>query len=245
MTRELEQTIRRIKKETPEFSDGAEILASVVKTLKKQGRLPNRLPEQTKAESAEKPRDLVQETFNLLGNLREPIAEEREVFEQKGYVFITIEAKPLGEVLDENEEYFGFVDPSKNLSSYTPPQTFGVAINPNKLRIERSNNSSQAQQLRMIEEHLQKEIKSIVPDAKAIMLPATGYAQADIQFQKENDGKKLLPDFYARALDTTVGSNVADVGRPDPDDQLDVYDWGADDGADYVWAVPALVFLRK
>lgn len=236
---------QRLRQEKPEFTIGTRLVDDLIDSLEKQGLLPEKLPEQKTPESVEQSRDLRTETFNLLGNLREPTAEEREALEKKGYIFTTIEAKSLAQVYDENPEYFDHVNSSEVLRAYTPPKSFTVAINPDKFRTSRSTNSSQAKQLRMIEENSHSGIELAFPDAKEIMLPATGYAQLDIKFQKSHDGKKLLPDFFARALDTTSGSLVADVGRAHPVGRLFVYAWRAGDGHAHVWASPAVVFLQK
>ncbi len=193
----------------------------------------------------EAPRDLRQETFDLLANLIDPSAEEREAFERKGAIFLPVEAKSLQQVYDENSTYFGYLNESGTLRSYIPPQAFEVAVFPNKLRIARSNNSSQFKQLRLTEEFSQKEIEPEFPGAKAIMLPATGTAQIDIAYQKRNEGKVLIPDFWARCLDATSGSRVAYVGRPRPDNRLRVVGWDADRGGARVWALSAVVFVRK
>lgn len=193
----------------------------------------------------DKPPDLRQETFDLLGTLRGPSPQERKALGEQGFIFFTVYAKPLGQILAEEREYFKHVHPSKGLRFYTPPQDFKVAIKPREpreLRLPRSNISSRAGQLRMIAEYSRKQIETEVPGAKAIMLPATGYAQLDIAFQKQHDGEKLFKDFRAQALDTTVGSIVASVGRGRPDDPLSVESgWNPF----RVWAVPAVVFPRK
>ncbi len=193
---------------------------------------------------AEVHRNLVKETFDLLGNLRGPTNGEREIFVREGFVFLTVEAKSLGQFVEENAEYFGHVNPSAGLRAYTPPQNFEIAINYKQVRVPQSNNSSQEEQLRMIEEYSKDKIEKLIPSARAIMLPATAYAQADFAFQKIPDSQ-LLTDFWARALDTTVESSVAHVGRGHPDGPLGVGGWCRDDGFHLVWAVPAVVFPRK
>lgn len=249
MVQEARELARRVEKEVPEFRTGARLLASFVASLEEQGLLPTRLRETSlqkpATESTEKPRDLAQETFDLLGSLRESTDQERQILKEKGFIFLTVDAKSLARVRAENEEYFWYTNPSETLQEYTPPQSFEVAINPGELRLIRSNNSSQSKQLRMIGEYSQREIATVVPGAKAIMLPATGYAQLDIKYQKENDGAKLLPDFWARALDITVVPDVADVGRRHPDVRLLVDGWDRGYGPSDVWAVPAVVFVRE
>lgn len=165
---------------------------------------------------AAKPKDLVAATFELLERVGEPTLEEQEALTRKGFIFLPVAAKSLSQVYDDNQEYFGFVNSSQSLKSYAPPQTFEIALKPNALRIPKSNNCSQEKQLQMIGEYSQREIEQEIPNAKAIMLPATGYAQADIEFQKRNNGQKLFADYWVRALDTTIDPYVADVGRDLP-----------------------------
>lgn len=200
---------------------------------------------QLQLESSPKPPDLRQVTFDLLANTREPYAKERQLIEKRDGVFLPVEAKSLAQVYTENTEYFGYVNPSEVLRNYTPPLAFEVAVFPSKLKIPRSNNSTQAKQLRLTEYYSKEQIEPEFPEAKAIMLPATGLVQIDIGYQKRNNGKVLLPDFWARALDTAVGSIVASVGRSCPDLGLSVGYWGAGSGNHDVWALPAVVFLRK
>ena len=195
--------------------------------------------------SSEALRDLRKETFDLLAIIREPTAEERQEIEKRDGVFLPVEAKSLETVYSENSEYFRYVNPSESLRSYTPPQAFEVAIFPNKLKIPRSNNKSQENQLRLTEDYSKEQIEPEFPEAKAIMLPATGLVQIDIGYQKRNNGKVLIPDFWVRALDTTVDSYVARVGRFHPDYGLGVHYWDAGHGDPHVWALPAVVFLRK
>lgn len=202
------------------------------------------LPAQVQAETIETPRDLRQETYELLANLREPTSKERKAFKKRGFVFLTVDAKSLGQICEEEAGYFGFINSSQGLRTYTPPQAFEIAVNPKKLRIPRSNNSSQDKQLRLTKEHSQKEIEPISAGARAVMLPATAIAQADVEYQKQNS-EVLLPDFWVRALDTTVGPDVASVGRDRPSDRLRVSDWGRGHGLPSVWALSAVVFVKN
>lgn len=234
---------------------GAQLTRDWAESLLKQDLITETLPVKIIDENGqvqtevtgpfEQPRDLLKETLALLANLREPTQKERETLEKKGAIFLPVEAKSLQQVYDKNKGFFAFLNESESLRGYTPPQAFEVAVFLNKLRIDRSNNSSQAKQLLLTEEFSQKDIEPELPDAKAIMLPATGIAQIDITYQKRNNGQVLIPDFWVRALDTTFGSGVADVGRDHPDDRLSVNDWRAVDGDPRVWALPAVVFVRK
>lgn len=188
--------------------------------------------------------DLRAETFNLLGSLREPTVEEQAAIKEKGGIILEVEAKSLQQVYDENPGYFDYVNSSKSLREYTPPQAFKVAVFPQKLRIPKSNNSTRAEQLEQTGEYSKSKIEPDFPGARAIMLPLTGIAQLDIGFQKENHGKKLLVDFWVGALDE-VGSHVADIGRGRPGDRLDAGTWYSDYRYPYVWALSTVVFTRE
>ena len=95
----------------------------------------------------------------------------------------------------------------------------------------------------MIETESQK-LQQEFPDARLIMLPVTTYAQADYAY-KEMTGKPLLPNFFARGIDTISGVGAAGVGRSGPAGPFRVRDWRADLGDPGVGAVPAVVFVWK
>lgn len=194
------------------------------------------------AETAPKP-DLRAATYELLSRLREPSGEERDAL--KGYLFFRVSAESLAQVMEEKGNYLGYVDPSEKLRSYAPPGDFVVAVDPNMLRLPGSNNSSQAEQLRMTEAYSKDSIESILPQAKAIMLPSTALVQMDITYQEEHNGKKLFPDFRVRALEETVGPYAANVGRGHPGLGLRVSGWFAGLGYSDVWVCPAVVFVRQ
>lgn len=238
----LRQILEQIPQGDPEDPD-RQFLQGLVSVAEGYNSISKDHP--AESEEPSEPRDLVQETFDLLGNLREPTAEEKEILENNGFVFFTVEAKSLEQVNQDSRQYIDYLHPSEKLRAYTSPQEFVVAIKPSELRLAESNNSSQGKQLKMITEYSQNKLEKLVPSAKAVMLPATGYAQADIEFQRTKDGQKLFPDFWARALDATVDSFVAHVGRGHPGYGLRVGGWSRAYGFHRVWAVPAVVFPRK
>ena len=191
----------------------------------------------------------IQATFELLTKVREPLPSEREALLAKGFVFLSIEAKSLSVIVAENPDYFwigesDFIKARFQLRDYTPPAMV-VGMNPTQLAIEDSFNESQARQLELIEKYSAQHIEPDSPGAKAIMLPASIYAQADIAYAGERDGEKLFKNFYARALDQSLGQYVTFIGRDEPNYRLDVRSWLADDGRSVVRAVPAVVFLQK
>ena len=198
--------------------------------------------------------DLRERTYELLSLVREPSKEEREVLEKKmNLVILSLEAKPLSKVVAADPNYFwdgelDYVNGKSELRDFTPPALV-VAINPDPKHIALHDSFIQSRptQLVMIEEYSQRVIEKEFPDAKAIMLPATGYAQADwiYNHRPETKSKILFRNFYARALDNTSGVYAADVGRYRPDYRLHVRGWNVDDGLGNVGGVPAVVFLRK
>ncbi len=93
----------------------------------------------------------------------------------------------------------------------------------------------------MIDEHSQT-LQAEFPDVRAVMLPVTGYAQADRAY-KEITGKVLFRNHFARALDMVSEVFAARVGRDDPGHPLDARGWDARHGYRRIGGVPALVFL--
>lgn len=222
--------------------DLAKIVAGVREAYGQDIPLPQTKPSER---SVKTQLNLREETYELLANLKEPTPEEREAFRKQGFVFLPIGPKSLGQFYEEEAGYFGYVNSSDALRKYKPSQFFEIAVNPKKLRIPRSNDSSQEKQLRLTKEHSQKEIEPISAAARAVMLPATAIAQADIEYQKQNNGKVLIPNFWVRALDTTVGPYVAYVGRNHPADPLSVHDWRRFGGLPNIWALSAVVFVKN
>lgn len=194
------------------------------------------------AETSAKPIDLRQATLQLLFTVREPSSAEQEALEKRGFSLFHIGNESLDQLIGKYPYHFWDVNDSQRLRRYTPPAMV-VAMRPENLALSDSFKRSQIEQLAMIEEYA-KSIREELPDAHAVMLPASAYAQADIAYMEETT-QPLFSNFYARALDQTDGSSVADVGRNVPGDQLHIHDWGADYGFPYIGAVPAVVFLQK
>ena len=210
-------------------------------------------PASTAASTVEKqtPLDLRQKTYELLSMVREPNAQERKSLTDKGFIFLPIEAKTLVQVVGEHPDHFWsgqlqYINglPYDDLRTYVP-KPMEVAFNPRQLFIPDSFTKTQAVQLRMTEEYTKANFEKELPDAKALMLPATVEAQADIVYHKMTKGQVLFRDRFARALDRTADSIVAHVGRDHPDHRLHVHDGDADDGRGNVGVPLAVVFLRK
>jgi hypothetical protein len=198
--------------------------------------------------------DLRDRTYELLSLVRQPSKEEREVLERKmKLVVLRLQAKSLSRVVAYDPNYFksgelAFLDSTSELRDFTPP-SLAVAINPDPeyIALRGSFGVSRATQLVMIEEYSQGVIEKEFPEAKAIMLPATSYAQADWIYNHRYGtiGKILFGNIFTRALDNFSELAAARVGRDHPDDRLIVFGWGADHGRCRVGGVPAVVFLRK
>ncbi len=192
--------------------------------------------------------DLRQQTYELLKKVRHPSDAEKEASEKKGLVFLPLASKALPQVVEKDPDCFwsddsDYVNSRKELRDFVIPEMV-VALNPNQLALPDSFNKSRATQLEMIDTYSKDEIEKEFPDAKAVMLPAVGYAQADIVY-KQIAGKVLFRDFFARALDDTSRVNAAFVGRNYPDGKLSVAGWYAGFGIDDIGAVPAVVFIQK
>jgi len=95
----------------------------------------------------------------------------------------------------------------------------------------------------VIEEYSQS-LQLELPDARAIMLPSTGYAQADIAFKKTT-GRVLIEHYFARALDDLSNVHSASVGRCHRSERFHVSELNEWDPSMWVKTVPAVVFVRN
>lgn len=189
--------------------------------------------------------DLRQQTYDLLSHVREPLAEEKEALKGRGLVFLSIGRKSYAQVVAEDEGYFlsgelDYANVRPQLRDYVLPVAAEVGLNPTELALRGSFNKSRADQLERIKEYSQL-LQLELPDARAIMLPSTGYAQADKAY-KLATGEVLFRNYFARVLDDLSGF-VAAAGRDVPSRQFRVDDWNADYGYGPVGAVPAVVFV--
>ena len=189
------------------------------------------------------PKPEVQATTFTLSTEQRQALKERARGEKKEVVVYTIQPRSITVQLQEDGQYFIFVNDSPNLRELVRPQTFDIAFFVDKKQkwarpIPKSNNSSLQRQRELIEGDFSQSLNT--PGVKAIMAHAYVLTQADIAHQKKT-GTVLIPDYFARTPDETFGSDVARVGRRHPGRRLDVDDWRRDDGRDYVWALPAIV----
>lgn len=186
---------------------------------------------------------------DLLRLVREPTSiEKQDILKKKGLIFLPVQSKSLAQFVVENQDYFWsdglrHVNSTSQLRDYVPP-VMEVAVNPTQLALPDSFNKSRTTQFNMIEQYSKDEIEPEFPEARAIMLPSTAYAQVD-KVYSEREGEALLKNFYARALDNDSMLYAVIVGRPHPDCKLRAVGWKAVWGNGIVAAVPAVVFLRK
>lgn len=94
------------------------------------------------------------------------------------------------------------VDNVARIITYTPPVALEVAFNSRRPFLPDGYDKAQPEQLELVEWYSRSEIEPEFPDAKALMLPATVLAQADVAYLAKA-GKPLLEarHHYARALD--------------------------------------------
>ena len=165
----------------------------------------------------------------------------KEALESRGFVIFPIEPKSLDQILDEQSEYFDYVNPSKVLRDFKPPEAIEIAIHKERPALPDSNYRTQKEQIEMIRDwgRVTKQETGLT-NLQIRMGHASECAQADIAYQKQC-GRKLFPDFFARTLDKTTGSGVASVGRPFPESRLRVLVWYAVHGRSIVCAVPVVV----
>lgn len=229
--------------------------------LGKYGEIPLTFaaaPASNTTSSVEKPPqlDLRERTYQLLSKVRAPSVEERKSLVHKGFFFLPIEAKTLAQVVGEHPKHFWLDEleyinnfPYDDLRTYVP-RVMEVAVNPKQLFLEDSFQNSfgktQAEQLAMIEEYSITKVEKNFPDAKALMLPATVEAQADIAYFQMTKGEVLFRNGFVRALDRMMDSNdFARIGRSSPDSLLGVHGYSVDYGGLLVGAPLAVVFLQK
>jgi len=250
MIKELEQTLKRIAKETPQFADGAEIVASVVKTLRKQGRLPDKLPEQPQ-ETTVAEQLVIRERFT---------EEEKEALRNNGAVIYTLR----GETIQSQKEAqnakgkpsFGdIIDAGKRLLA-VPAKQCQVAIfpTPDEFFVPGSFNKNTQTQERLAAEDAKRlgleSVTQIIPDTAATLTEITFQhldATGGWLFGEEYAAACGLEWVYGRTKNPTnsSGSHVAYVGDARPVSGLGVHDWHRGRGRRYVGAVRLVVPIEN
>ncbi|EKD84785.1 MAG: hypothetical protein ACD_38C00161G0006 [uncultured bacterium] len=196
--------------------------------------------------------DRRQQTYDLLKLVRKPLTEEKEVLRRsRGIVFLPVNERSYAQVVSENIGHFrsgeldyvlGYVVGKIQLINYKLPAAIEVGFNPEAM-VWHGGNGSRAGQLEVIEEYSQS-LQLELPDARAIMLPSTGYAQADIAFKKTT-GRVLIEHYFARALDDLSNVHSASVGRCHRSERFHVSELNEWDPSMWVKTVPAVVFVRN
>ena len=176
--------------------------------------------------------------------------QTRDALAKEGYTFVVdIESVSIGQLaIDEaTSQHFDYFNPSKNVWGIVPLR-MEVAINPNKLRIKKSNSKSTDTQIRMIQKEerslkgkLPKEVRGLISTP---MQSASVLVQLDFKYQKET-GKVLFTDWSGRTDDQTVSDSTANVGRSDPTKKLSVGAWMRGDGYNRLFAVFVVVLPQK
>lgn len=190
--------------------------------------------------------DLRQQTYEHLYLVREPSEQEKEALERRGIVFIPLETKSYAQVVAEDPDYFlqdelKYANARPQLKDYVLPVAVSVGLKPTELALPGSFSKSRDVQLQMIDAY-SRQLQTEFPDARAIMLPSTGYAQADRAYKLQT-GEVLFKNYFARALDDLSGVSAACAGRYDPAGRFGVDVWDARGGDVGVGGVPAVVFV--
>lgn len=192
--------------------------------------------------------DLRLQTYELLSMVREPSTEEQEALKARGIVFLPADTRTYAQVVAGDPGHFWkdelkYANERSVLKGYKLPVATTFGVSPTELAISGSFGQPMQAQLEMIEARSQA-LQQEFPDARAIMLPVTAYAQADHAY-KETTGEVLFPNFFARGLDMLSEVYAASAGRLDPSRQFGVHGWERGFGYDSVGAVPAVVFVKN
>ncbi len=192
--------------------------------------------------------DLIQQTYEILTQLREPTPEEKATLEVRGQVFLPLKSKTYAQVVAEDPDHFwkdelNYANGKPALRDYALPQAAEVGLNPSELAAPGSFSKSKEVQLEMAQAcslELQKEFS----DARVVMLPVTGYAQWDHAY-KEKNGDVAFKSYFARGLDQLSVALSAHAGRGGPSGQFGVNGWFARGGGPNIALVPAVVFVKS
>ena len=187
---------------------------------------------------------LQQQTYELLSQGREPSRDEKDALRERGIVFLPIATKSYAKVVAEDPAHFWDKElefANTKLREYASPVAVEVGLRPSELALPGSFGKSRETQLTMIEDYSQ-ELQKQFPNIRAIMLPSTGYAQADRAY-KAQTGEVLFRNYFARVLDDNLFGGAGAAGRNGPSSQFLIIEWLTDSGRGGVGAVPAVVFV--
>lgn len=176
--------------------------------------------------------------------------QTREALAKEGYTFIVaIEPVSIGQLAtnEATSQHFDYFNASENVCAIVPPQ-MEVAINPNNLRIKKSNSKSTDTQIKMIqreEKALKGKLPQEVRDLIGMCMPnASVLVQLDFKYHEETGGI-LFTDWFGRTDDEIAPDYTLNVGRNDPTNELSIGAWNRSDGYDPLFAVRVIVLPRK
>lgn len=197
---------------------------------------------------AQSPVDLRQQTVEILSRMRRPRSEEKTALEARGYVFLPIDRKTYAQVVKKDQSHFHdlelyFANDTQALRDYAIPVATDVGLNPAEFVVPDSFDQPMNIQLEMAEVRSQA-VQAEFPDARVIMLPIAGYAQADRAYKKRT-GEVLFTNFFARGLDMLSEVNAALAGRNSSSGPFYTMAWDANKGYQNVALVPAVVFVNN
>lgn len=171
-----------------------------------------------------------------------------EAVKKTGYTF-TAPIRPISmkDLIDkDSRNRLGYVNDSKIMRATIPPE-MEIAINPQKVRIERSNDLSLDQQKEKIKQAEAQWMKGLPEDIRPFVSmrmvdPSTLSQLEDVYI--DDTGKLLFPDFFARTDVETVPGEVASVGHDAPASRRDVTSWVHYAGNASIFAMPVVVLPR-
>jgi len=176
--------------------------------------------------------------------------QTREALAKEGYTFVVgIKSVSIGQLAadEATSRRFDYFNASEDVCAIVPPQ-MEVAINPNKLRIKKSNSKSTDTQIKKIQKEettlkgkLPQEVRNFI---SMRMQNASVLMQADFKYQEET-GEVLFTNWFGRTDDEASPDLVINVGRADPTSRLSVGAWVRGDGYGPLFAVSVVVLPRK
>ena len=186
--------------------------------------------------------------YEALNKVRSPLPNEQRSLEGIGWVFLPVHAKSLVQVARETPDYFEFITGAEGPRNYVPPE-MTAAIHPEHLALRNSYGRRPDDQLFMIEK-LSQYVQRELPDARALMLPASAIAQLVIAFQ-EKTGRNPIGGFYVRGLDQAGMMSgpirrFTIVGHEESKSKKLIVDTTPDIGGfPDIAALPAVIFVRS
>ena len=190
------------------------------------------------------------ELFRIRTVTKEQYTKTLEDLEKEGYTFVVaIDPVSIGQLAtgEATSKHFDYLNPSRNVWDIRPPR-MEVAINPNKLRVKKSNFKSTDAQIRKIrkeEASLRGKLPQVVRNFISMrMQNASVLVQLDFKYQ-EKTGEVLFTNWHGRTDDQTVSGSTANVGRSDSTSRLSVGAWVRGDGYGPLFAVSVVVLPRK